>query len=76
MITTVVADGKNEYEFIDLLKKRAQNSDKNVVPIVSEIIENVAENGDKAVKEYTVKFTDVFTVYSSIFAPVLPFAHR
>ena len=36
MITTVVADGKNEYEFIDLLKKRAQNSDKNVVPIVSE----------------------------------------
>ena len=56
MITTVVADGKNEYEFIDLLKKRAQNSDKNVVPIVSEIIENVAENGDKAVKEYTVKF--------------------
>ena len=49
MITTVVADGKNEYEFIDLLKKRAQNSDKNVVPIVSEIIENVAENGDKAV---------------------------
>ena len=37
-------------------KKRAQNSDKNVVPIVSEIIENVAENGDKAVKEYTVKF--------------------
>ena len=56
MITTVVADGKNEYEFIDLLKKRAQNSDKNVVPIVSEIIENVAENGDKAVNEYTVKF--------------------
>ena len=35
MITTVVADGKNEYEFIDLLKKRAQNSDKNVVLIVS-----------------------------------------
>ena len=56
MITTVVADEKKEYEFIDLLKKRAQNSDKNVVPIVSEIIENVAENGDKAVKEYTVKF--------------------
>ena len=41
MITTVVADGKNEYEFIDLLKKRAQNSDKNVVPIVSEIIEKL-----------------------------------
>ena len=41
MITTVVADGKKEYEFIGLLKKRAQNSDKNIVPIVSEIIENI-----------------------------------
>lgn len=56
MITTVKADGKKEYEFIELLKKRAQNSDKNVIPTVSEIIENVRENGDKAVREYTVKF--------------------
>jgi histidinol dehydrogenase len=56
MITTVTADGKREYEFIELLKKRAQNSDKNVIPTVSEIIENVRENGDKAVYDYTVKF--------------------
>ena len=56
MITTVTADGKKEYEFIELLKKRAQNSDKNVIPTVSEIIENVRENGDKAVLEYTIKF--------------------
>ena len=56
MITTVTADGKKEYEFIEMLKKRAQNSDKNVIPAVSEIIENVKENGDKAVTEYTVKF--------------------
>ena len=56
MITTVTADGKKEYEFIELLKKRAQNSDKNVIPTVSEIIENVRENGDKAVLEYTLKF--------------------
>lgn len=56
MITTVKADGKKEYEFIELLKKRAQNSDKNVIPTVSEIIENVRENGDKAVRDYTVKF--------------------
>lgn len=56
MITTVTADGKKEYEFIELLKKRAQNSDKNVIPIVSEIIDNVCQNGDKAVKEYTIKF--------------------
>lgn len=56
MITTVTADGKLEYEFIELLKSRAQNSDKNVIPIVSEIIENVRVNGDKAVEEYTIKF--------------------
>ena len=56
MITTVTADGKREYEFIESLKKRAQNSDKDVIPTVSEIIENVRENGDEAVREYTVKF--------------------
>lgn len=56
MITTVTADGKKEYEFIEMLKKRAQNSDKNVIPAVSEIIDNVRENGDKAVTEYTIKF--------------------
>ncbi len=56
MITTVTANGKIEYEFIDMLKKRAQGSDKNVIPIVSEIIENVKENGDSAVLDYTLKF--------------------
>lgn len=56
MITTVTADGKREYKFIETLKKRAQNSDKDVIPTVSEIIENVRENGDRAVNEYTVKF--------------------
>ncbi|MBQ1815291.1 MAG: histidinol dehydrogenase, partial [Ruminococcus sp.] len=56
MITTVTADGKKEYDFIALLKQRAQNSDKNVIPTVQEIIDNVRENGDQAVEEYTVKF--------------------
>ncbi len=56
MITTVTADGKKEYEFIQTLKSRAQNSDKNVISIVSEIIDNVRENGDKAVRDYTIKF--------------------
>ena len=56
MITTVKADGVQEYAFIETLKKRAQNSDKNVIPVVSEILENVRENGDEAVREYTVKF--------------------
>ncbi len=56
MITTVTADGTKEYEFIEFLKKRSQNSDKDVIPAVSEIIENVKNNGDSAVEYYTVKF--------------------
>ncbi len=56
MIDKVVADGTKEYEFIKLLKKRAENSDKDVVPVVSQIIENVKNNGDAAVAEYTLKF--------------------
>ena len=56
MITTVTADGKKEYEFIGFLKNRAQNSDRDVIPTVSEIIENVKNNGDSAVEYYTVKF--------------------
>ena len=56
MITTVIADGKSEYEFIEYLKKRAQSSDKNVIPVVSEILENVRAKGDAAVRNYTLKF--------------------
>ena len=56
MIPKVIADGKKEYDFIKELKLRAENSDKDVVPAVSEIINNVRENGDKAVYDYTVKF--------------------
>ncbi len=56
MITTVTADGKKEYEFIELLKQRAQNSDKNVIPTVQAILDNVRQNGDEAVREYTIRF--------------------
>lgn len=56
MIPKVIADGKKEYDFIKELKLRAENSDKDVVPAVSEIINNVREKGDKAVYDYTVKF--------------------
>lgn len=56
MIPKVIADGKKEYDFIKELKLRAENSDKDVVPAVSEIINNVRETGDKAVYDYTVKF--------------------
>lgn len=56
MITTVVANGKDEYEFIETLKERSQSGAKDVSDIVLDILNNVRENGDKAVYDYTVKF--------------------
>lgn len=56
MITTVIANGKDEYSFIETLKERSQSGAKDVSDIVLDIINNVKENGDKAVYEYTVKF--------------------
>lgn len=56
MITTVIANGKDEYSFIDALKLRSNSGAKDVSSIVSDIIENVKNNGDKAVYDYTLKF--------------------
>lgn len=50
------ANGKVEYALIENLKKRAGETDRKIVDIVSTIIENVKENGDNAVREYTVRF--------------------
>ena len=56
MITTVIANGKDEYNFIETLKERSVSGAKDVTDIVQNIINNVKCNGDKAVNEYTVKF--------------------
>lgn len=56
MINTVFADGKSEEILISQLKERSGEVDKAVTVAVSEILENVKKNGDKAVYEYTVKF--------------------
>ena len=56
MITTVIANGKDEYSFIESLKERSQSGAKDVSSIVKDIIDNVKLNGDKAVYDYTVKF--------------------
>lgn len=50
------ANGKAEYALIENLKKRAGEADRKIVDIVSTIIRNVKENGDDAVREYTVRF--------------------
>ena len=56
MITTVIANGRDEYSFIETLKERSQSGAKDVSSIVLDIINNVKQNGDKAVYDYTVKF--------------------
>lgn len=56
MITTVIANGKDEYNFVQSLKERSTSGAKDVNAIVQDILNNVKENGDKAVYDYTVKF--------------------
>ena len=56
MIKTVRADGKAEYEYLAKVRERSSDTDRDVTAIVSDIINNVRKNGDKAVTEYTIKF--------------------
>lgn len=50
------ANGKAEYALIDTLKKRAGETDSSIVESVTNIINAVKSQGDKAVKEFTAKF--------------------
>ena len=56
MINIIKADGKNEVEFLSKIEERSRNTNNDVTVVVTEIINNVRENGDKAVREYTIKF--------------------
>lgn len=53
------ANGKVEYELIDNLKKRNRSISSKTIDIVSTIIKAVREDGDEAVREYTVRFDGV-----------------
>lgn len=50
------ANGKSEYAVIENLKKRAGETDKKIVDAVTTIINSVKEQGDAAVREFTVRF--------------------
>ena len=56
MIKIVKADGKAEYEYLAKVRERSSSTDRDVTAVVSEIIDNVSKNGDKAVRDYTIKF--------------------
>lgn len=50
------ANGKVEYALIENLKKRTGETDPKIVEIVTNIINAVKEQGDEAVREFTVRF--------------------
>lgn len=62
----IYANGSDELEFFKELDKRHGETNKKVTETVSEIIENVKENGDKAVKDYTLKFDGSLPEYYEI----------
>lgn len=66
MIRKIIANGKDEVEFLKEVERRSGETDKKVTEIVSEIIENVKENGDRAVKEYTEKFDGKLPEYYEV----------
>lgn len=66
MIRKIIADGKAEIDFLKEVEKRNGENDKKVTETVSEIIENVKENGDSAVKDYTVRFDGKLPKYYEV----------
>ncbi len=52
----IFANGTDENVFLAELNKRAGETNKKVTETVSAIIDDVRENGDEAVKNYTLKF--------------------
>ena len=66
LISKIYANGKDEIEFLENLKKRSGETNKKVEQVVSEIIENVKENGDKAVNDYTLKFDGSLPEYYEV----------
>lgn len=65
-IRKIIADGQKEYDFISSLKKRSGETDKEVTKVVAEIIDDVKENGDKAVMKYTEKFDGKLPQYYEV----------
>lgn len=66
MIKKIYANGTDEVNFLKELKKRSGETSKKVEQTVSEIIENVKENGDKEVKDYTLKFDGSLPEYYEV----------
>ena len=52
----IFANGTDEVAFLKDLSRRAGETNKEVTETVSAIIDNVKNNGDEAIRDYTLKF--------------------
>ncbi|MDE5584284.1 MAG: histidinol dehydrogenase [Ruminococcus sp.] len=62
----IYADGTAEVEFLNELGRRSGETNRKVTETVSAIIEDVKENGDEAVKNYTLKFDGSLPEYYEV----------
>lgn len=62
----IYADGTAEVDFLKELSRRAGETDKKVTETVSAIIEDVKNNGDTAVNNYTLKFDGKLPEYYEV----------
>ena len=56
MIQTIIADGKAEFEYLQALKARQQETNADVTRSVQQILDDVRHEGDAAVMRYSAKF--------------------
>ena len=71
LIRKIYANGKDEVEFLKEVDRRNGETNKKVTEVVSAIIDDVKLNGDKAVKEYTLKFDGSLPQYYEVPAEVI-----
>ncbi len=56
MIEIVTADGRAEQELLSSLRQRSGEVDRKVTAAVTDILDQVRQRGDEAVREYTTRF--------------------
>ncbi len=66
MLKKIYANGVDEKNFLKEVEQRNNETDKKISEIVAEIAENVKINGDKAVKDYTLKFDGKMPEYYEV----------
>ena len=66
MIKKIIANGVDEVNFLGEVRKRQGDTDKKISEIVSDIIDNVRQNGDAAVNAYTEKFDGKLPEYYEV----------